>query len=172
MRASTLEGIISRVLGEYEIKRAGRVPLSYNVTVEARHSDGELFATRQVANTITDAGEDEVAKLLCGVAANAFTWVAMGTDNTAAVDSQTALEAEISSNGGTRAQDASPETSANVATISYLFTISGALGIMEAGLFNAASVGDMLARQVFAVINVGAGDTVTISWAITSGVAR
>jgi len=150
----------------------GRIPLSYNLTLNARHGDGVLFDTRYVHNMIMDAGEDEVAKLIGGITASAFTYVAMGTDNTAPADSQTALIAEISTNGGSRAADSSPTSSGNVLTINYLFTITGALAIVEAGLLNESSGGDMLARQIFDVINLTADDTIEIIWEITAGTAR
>lgn len=141
-------------------------------TLVARHADGEVFATRELINTITDAGEDEVAKLVVGVTAAAFDYIALGTDSTAAADSQTELVAEITTNGGERAQDGTTTTSGNVATVDVTFNFTGSLGIKEVGLLNAASDGDMLARQVFDIINVGNGDSLTATWNITCGTAR
>ena len=43
----------------------------------------------------------------------------------------------------------------------------GTGAITEAGLFDAASGGDMLARTVFSVVNKGASDSITITWTIT-----
>jgi hypothetical protein len=54
--------------------------------------------------------------------------------------------------------------------IQYVATFpagSGTAALTEAGIFNAASVGTMMARTVFAVINKGALDTLTITWKIT-----
>lgn len=161
-----LSSLIKKFIG------AGVVPLAYNVRIEARHANGELFAERKVHNMIMDAGEDVVAKMIGGIAANPFTYIAMGTDNTAPADSQTALVSEITSNGGARAADSAPSTSGNVLTVQYQFNITGALAIQEAGLFNSSSGGDMLARQTFAVINVDNGDSVTIIWEITAGTPR
>jgi len=39
--------------------------------------------------------------------------------------------------------------------------------ITEAGIFNAASSGDMLCRTVFAVLNKAAADSMVITWTIT-----
>ena len=44
---------------------------------------------------------------------------------------------------------------------------AAAYAIKEAGIFNAATGGTMLARTTFAVINKGTDDTVSISWTIT-----
>ena len=44
---------------------------------------------------------------------------------------------------------------------------NGTGAVTEAGLFTAASVGTMFARQVFGAYNKAAGDTLVISWTIT-----
>ena len=41
------------------------------------------------------------------------------------------------------------------------------LRMVQAGLFNGASGGTMLARTVFAVVNKGEADSMTISWSVT-----
>ena len=141
-------------------------------TLVARHEDGTEFARRELLNTITDAGEDEVAKLVVGVAATAFDYIALGSDSAAAADSDTELSSEITQYGGERDQDGSTGTSNNVATVDVTFSFTDTLAIKEVGLLNAASDGDLLARQVFSVINVGNGDSLTATWNITCGTAR
>ena len=124
-----------------------------------------------IKNLIMDAGEDAVADLLGGTG-DPFDYIALGTDNTAADDAQTTLIAEISTNGGSRTQDAATAVAANVYTVDVTFTFTGALAIVEVGLLNAAAAGDMLARQVFSVINVDNNDQLTVTWNITTGTAR
>ena len=148
----------------------------------ARHDDGSVFAVRDIVNLIMDAGEDEVAKLISNgeTAATAFDYIAIGTDSTAADDAQTQLgtdgTSEIATSGGTRAIDATPTTAANVATVdvTFAFTDGGIFAIKEVGLFNhlTPAGSDMLARQIFDVINVTSGDSLTATWNITCGVAR
>ena len=58
------------------------------------------------------------------------------------------------------------------ATIQYACTwaaTDGTGAITEAGIFNHATAGsgDMFARTVFAVVNKGAADSMTITWTIT-----
>lgn len=145
-----------------------------HVLIEVRNPDGEVREVREFDNLVMDAGEDALAKLLVGLSSNPFTWIALGTDGTAAADTQTALLAEITTNGGERTQDTSPTTDGNVATVTATFNFTGTLAIQEVGLFNAdaSTGGDMFARQTIAVINVGNGDSMTVTWNITVGEAR
>jgi len=153
---------------------SGRVPLRGDITFEIARADG-THEVRRMRNLIMDAGEDEAAKLLIGLAANPFDYIALGTDNDPAPDDeQTALNAESTTNGGGRAQDESPETSGNVATVAVTFNFTGALALVEVGLFNDTheNGGDMFSRQIFDVINVKDGDAMTVTWSITLGVSR
>ena len=152
------------------------LPIRGDINILVRHIDGTT-ETRAMRNLIMDAGEDEAAILLVGLTGDGFDYIAIGTDNTAPADSQTALGAEISTGGGARAQDATPETGAgtdadNVCKIDVTFNFTASFAIVEVGLFNASSAGDMFARQVFSVINVQNGDSMTVTWKITVGTAR
>ena len=94
-----------------------------------------------------------------------MTHMAVGSGSAAAAVGNTALGTELNRIALTTAGG----TVSN-ATVQYDATWSdaiGALAIEEAGIFNAASGGDMLARTVFAIINKGTDDTVSISWTIT-----
>jgi len=149
-----------------------KVGLAGHIDFKLNRADGSVEEWG-MHNLIMDAGEDEVAKLIADESTgDAFDYIAIGTDNTAADDGQTTLSAEISTNGGARAQDGTPTTSANVATINVTFNFTDPLAIVEVGLLNAAAAGDMLARQIFSVINVDDGDSLTVTWNITCGVAR
>ena len=53
------------------------------------------------------------------------------------------------------------------ATFQTTFSITGTVAITESGLFNDASVGSMLARVVFAALNLVNGDSVQITWTVT-----
>ena len=154
------------------MQRRDALGLKGHVLIEVKDAEGKLKDVREFDNLVMDAGEDELAQLLVGVAATAFTYIAIGTDSTAAADSQAALGGEISTNGGSRAQDASPSTSGNVSTVSVTYSFTDALAIQEAGLFNDPTAGDMFSRQTFAVVNVGNGDSMTVTWNITVGTAR
>jgi len=94
-----------------------------------------------------------------------MTHMAVGSGSTAAAVGNTALGTELNRIALTTAGG----TVSN-ATVQYDATWSdaiGALAIEEAGIFSASTGGTMLARTVFAIINKGTDDTVSISWTIT-----
>ena len=120
----------------------------------------------QCDNLVVTAGKNWVAsRFKDGSIPDEMSHMAVGSADTAAAAGNTALGTELSrlaltTDGGT--------VSTN--TVQYDATWSdaiGALAIKEAGIFNHASAGTMLARTVFAVINKGTDDTVSISWTIT-----
>jgi len=93
----------------------------------------------------------------------AMTHMAIGTNNTSAAAGQTALSSEA-------ARGALTSTTVSNNTIAYVETFAAGTGtgaIVEAGVFNASSSGDMLCRTVFAVVNKGSADAMTITWTIT-----
>ena len=55
-------------------------------------------------------------------------------------------------------------------TVTYVATFGAGEGtgaVTEAGLFNASSGGTLLCRTVFAVVNKGSQDSMTITWSDT-----
>ena len=94
-----------------------------------------------------------------------MTHMAVGSGSAAAAIGNTALGTELNRIALTTAGG-----TVSGATVQYDATWSdaiGALAIEEAGIFTASTGGTMLARTVFAIINKGTDDTVTISWTIT-----
>lgn len=116
-----------------------------------------------VYNTITNAGLAVAAKRLGGVTVNAITHMAIGTGTPTA----TALQSEISTGGGGRAAVTPTSEDTNVtgdtARSVNLFTFTDTFAITEEGLFNAASVGNMIASRSFSAINVESGDSLQIT---------
>ena len=146
-----------------------RLPVRGHVLLELYGPDGRLKETRETDNLVVDAGENHIAdRLSSSPSGAAMGWMAIGTGATAAAFGNTALGAEIDRNATTSITD-----SANVVT--YVGNWAAGDGtnsaITEAGIFNAASTGTMLARAVFAAINKGASDTLAITWTVTIGTA-
>lgn len=141
------------------------------VDMVLRDQYGYIKEERSGPNTVTNGGIAEIVKLACGESADAFTHIAIGTGSGAPAVSDTTLDAEISTNGGSR--DASTVTSETTNTTDDTIQLisgwnfSGALSIQESGVFNAASSGDMLCRQTFTTLAVDNGDSLTITWKVT-----
>ena len=134
------------------LKMTGAVAIALN---------GEVV--QEIPNLVVTVGKNFVASRMKDTTKAAMTHMAIGTNNTTAAVGQTALSAEV-----TRGALTSTTVSNN--TIAYVETFAAGTGtgaIVEAGVFNASSSGDMLCRTVFAVVNKGSADAMTITWTIT-----
>ena len=90
--------------------------------------------------------------------------MAIGTGSTAAAVGDTAL-------GGESARVALTSTTVSGADITYVATFgagTGTAAITEAAVLNASSSGTMLCRTVFAVVNKGASDSMSVTWTVTA----
>ena len=117
---------------------------------------------QETNNLVVTAGKNWVADRM-NDANTVMTHMALGTGTTAAAAGNTTLVTELDRNALT-------STTVSTNTIAYACTWAAGDGtgaITEAGLFDAASSGDMLARTVFSVVNKGASDSITITWTIT-----
>lgn len=122
-----------------------------------------------IANLITTAGKAGVASRLNGSGAEAaFTYIAIGTGIVAADAADTTLGTEIAANGGQRANStasrATTDTTNDTARLVNTFTFTGSYAVTESGILNAGAAGTLLARQVFAAINVASGDSLQVTW--------
>ena len=134
------------------LKMTGAVAIALN---------GEVV--QEIPNLVVTAGKNFVASRMKDTTKAAMTHMAIGTNNTTAAVGQTALSAEV-------ARGALTSTTVSNNTIAYVETFAAGTGtgaIVEAGVFNASSSGDMLCRTVFAVVNKGSADAMTITWTIT-----
>ena len=124
----------------------------------------------QCDNLVVTAGKEWVANRFKNTVSGftqlgQMTHMAVGSGSSAAAAANTVLGTELNRIALTTAGG-----TVSGATVQYDATWSdaiGALAIEEAGIFTAASGGTMLARTVFAIINKGTDDTVSISWTIT-----
>lgn len=129
----------------------------------------------QCDNLVVTAGKNWVASRFKDSVGGGFTQkaemshMALGTANTAAAVGNTALAAEITASRIALTTDGGTVSNATVQYDATWTSSHGAYAIQEAGIFNngTSGSGDMLARTVFAIINKGTDDTVSISWTIT-----
>lgn len=135
--------------------------------IVVRDKDGNIKDERLEKNLVVTTGLNFIADRMQGTPTkSAMSHMAVGTDNTAVSAAQTALISQL----GTRVSLTSTTVSTN--TVQYVATFpSGASthtgALVEAGIFNAGTGGDMLCRTVFSAVNKGDDDTVTITWTIT-----
>ena len=130
--------------------------------------DGKVIDRRHLkGNIICNTGKAAVAARVGGIAEDAFDYIAVGTGTTAAAATDTTLEAEITTGGLERAQVTPTRVTTTVTNdtlqLVKTWTASAAHAVTEYGTLNAAAAGDLLARKVFAVVNVADGDQLKLT---------
>jgi len=121
-------------------------------------------------NIITDVGLACIIRLVfSGLTEDKFGYLAIGSGTTAEAATDTALQYEVKRKTATVTQvttTITDDTARLEATFSSADALSGTMNISEAGIFNLATAGDLLARKVFAAVPVDwdAGDTLTIRY--------
>ena len=122
----------------------------------------------QCDNLVVTAGKEWVAgRFKDGSIPDEMSHMALGSGSAAAAAGNTALGTELASSRIVLTTDGGTVSNATVQYDATWTSSHGAYAIEEAGIFNASSGGTMLARTVFAIINKGTDDTVSISWTIT-----
>lgn len=133
------------------------------------HKDGSVEEWT-VNNLITSAGKAQLALLAGDASATPFTYLAVGTSTTAASVGQTALVAEISTNGLSRAAATVSRVTTTVTNdtlqLVYTWSVSGTSTVEEVGIFNASSVGTMLGRALTTSKAVVNGDSLSITYKV------
>lgn len=123
-----------------------------------------------VYNTVTNAGLALLASLAGDAAAVPFTYLAVGTSNTAAAASQTALAGEITDSGLARAaatvsRVTTTQTNDTLQLVKA-WSVSGTKTVEEIGIFNDPTTGTMLSRAVTGSKAVVNGDTLTATYKV------
>lgn len=114
-------------------------------------------------NLVVTVGKNHIADQLGAAAQAQMSHMAIGTGVNAAAAGDTALQTELDRNALT-----SLLNSSNLVTYVGDWAAGDGTGsITEAGLFNSAAAGTLLARSVFAAKNKSAGDSLTITWVLT-----
>lgn len=141
------------------------------IRLECRDAKGNLKWKIKRHNLITSAGKAALAGLTGNTGTiTAFTYLAVGTSNTAPAIGQTTLGAEITTLGlGRMAATVSRVTTTvtnDTLQLVATWSVSGSTTVEEIGIFNAASVGIMLGRALTSSKQVVSGDTLTGTYQI------
>lgn len=157
---------ISPVIGR-GVAAADDLAIRGHVLLEVRGPDGNVKQRVESDNLIVTVGKNGIAdQLLASPTINKPTHMAVGTGATAPAAGNTALGAEVDRNALT-----TKTRSANVVTMVGDWAAGDATNaaLAEAGIFDAASTGNLYARATFTAIDKGASDTLSITWTFTVG---
>ena len=135
--------------------------LKSNCYIVLRDKDGKIKDERRIHNTVTTAGKNGAAdQILASPTLGKPTHMAVGTGT----PSGTALGTETDRNALT-----SKTRSGAVVTMVADWAAGDATATLtEAGIFDAASTGNMWCSSTFTAIVKGASDTLQITWTLTA----
>lgn len=135
-----------------------------DVALVLKDKNGNVKEKREINNLVVSTGLTFICSRMAGTSANVMSHMALGSGTTAAAAGQTDL---VSILGSREALDSSTASSNTITYVSSFEAGEGTGAVTEAGIFNAASSGDMLCRTVFSVVNKEADDTMSVTWTIT-----
>ena len=141
--------------------------LSGQLTIVLKDKAGNIKDKREVKNLVVNKGLEYITSRMKDASKSVMSHMGLGSGTTAAAASQTDLVTLL---GSREALDSTTISGSNNEKVVYVssFEAGDATGaVTEAGIFNAASGGDMLCRTVFSVVNKAADDTMSITWTIT-----
>lgn len=140
-----------------DIKATGRLQ------IQVFDENGNLKDEREFNNLVVTTGKSFIASRMVGTASGVMSHMAIGAGSTSPVAGDSTLGNELG-----RVTLASGTSSGAVATYVASFGAGTGTGaVTEAGIFNAGAAGTMLCRTVFAVVNKGAADSMTVTWTVT-----
>jgi len=141
--------------------------LSGQLNIVLKDKAGKIKDERTVKNLIVNDGLAYIASRMTGTTKAVMSHMALGSSTTAPGSGQSDL---ISILGSREPLDSTAIEGDNDEKVKYVcsFEAGDATGaVTEAGIFNAASAGDMLCRTKFSVVNKAAEDTMSVTWTIT-----
>lgn len=143
-----------------------------SVRLQVLDSNGQVLQDTGFSdNLVTNVGKAAIAGLVGNTGAvTAFSYLALGTSNTAANVTDTTLGAEIVDSGLARALATVSRTTTSATndtlTLTYTWTASGTKTIQEIGVLNASSSGILLARKIPTALSVISGNKVVATYNI------
>jgi hypothetical protein len=133
------------------------------LTIEQFDKEGNLIHAEDTTNVVVSDGLDYITERMKDNTTTVMSHMAVGSDNTAAAAGDSTLGTELG-----RVALTSTTVSSN--TITYVGDFPAGTGtgaVVEAGVLNNSTGGDLLCRTVFSVVNKAAADTLKITWTLT-----
>ena len=144
--------------------RSGIYP-KMNVLILLIGPDGAVKEVRKGKNMVVTAGLNHIADQLSSVPGEgAMSHMAVGSGSTATSAATTTMEGQISDR---HALDSRTDSGAVVSYVATFAAGHGTGALTEAGIFNAATVGTLLCRLTYSVINKGTDDQLVVTWTCT-----
>lgn len=150
-----------------QVRKAGFITASENVWLDVRDAKTkELIRTVKACNHVTNQGLNLVRDFIANTN-RAPSHIAVGTDNTAPADGDTALGAEVFRDFITRRI-----TSSNFKLKMQLFIDEDSANgntLVEAGIFQRITAGEILSHVTYSPIVKTIAITVNLTWEFTIG---
>lgn len=141
--------------------------LSGQLNIVLQDKAGNIKENIDTKNLVVNTGLAYIVSRMVGTTKTVMTHMAVGSGTTAAAATQTDLVTLLGSREALDSTTISGTNDEKVVFVSSFEAGDGTGAVTEAGLFNAATGGDMLCRTVFSVVNKAADDTMAITWTIT-----
>ena len=132
------------------------------VAIKVFDKNGALKQEQNIKNLVVTSGKEFIAAAMVGTPTQ-MSHMAVGAGTSAAAAGDTNLGSEL----GRVALTSDTSSGAVVTYVGDFPAGTGTGAVTEAGLFNDPTGGVMLCRTVFAVVNKGADDAMSITWQIT-----
>jgi hypothetical protein len=132
------------------------------LTIVVRDESGLVKNSLHVPNLVVSQGKTFIASRIVGTSSPIMSHMAIGTGTATPAAGDTTL--------GTEAGRVATTGTANANQVTFTSTFPAGTGtgaITEAGVFNQASLGQLLCRTTFPVVNKAAGDSIAITWVVT-----
>ena len=152
------------------------IKLTGELKLTLTNGEGDVTQEVIVPNTVVTVGKNFIANRMKDgggghTLKGEMTHMELGSGGATAVTvADTVLETVITGGSGNRTALTTAGGAVTTNSVAYVCTFLAGYGtgaVSEAGIFNASSAGDMLARTVFSTINKAAADTLGITWTIT-----
>lgn len=129
---------------------------------------GETVYEAVIENTVTDAGLDRYVELMAGLSTAYVTHMAIGDGSATSPGSCAATTGTETALGNELTRTTVTATKQGTGTVRFSASFTPPSGstwsVCEAGLFDAASGGTLIARITFGPLNIDSQFTLTIDW--------
>ena len=142
-----------------------KLAVTGRLRIVLRDEQGRVKRDVATKNLVVNTGLYHIADQLADSGEAAMSHMAVGTGTTQPAAGDTQLGNQLEDRHAFTSKTQGSGSAANKVTYIAEWAAGHATGaITEAGIFNSDSAGQMLCRAVFAVINKGSSDTMTLTW--------